>query len=147
MDMSMTDEEIKQYLSQPILARIATSGKANKPLVHPIWFIYENGELIMSTGRDSAKAKNIKANPSVAIAIDSTQGEMRHKGAIFRGKAELSIEEALETTKRIYGKYMKSLEHNKAQTREAIFMGLHKSYWLTQDFLLPRLRDVRLSFF
>jgi nitroimidazol reductase NimA-like FMN-containing flavoprotein (pyridoxamine 5'-phosphate oxidase superfamily) len=110
MDMSMTDVELKKYLSQPILARIATSGKTNKPLVHPMWFIYDDGQLIMSTAKDSAKARNIKANPSVSISIDTTKGEMQHKGTIFRGRAQLINEDVKKTTKRIYNKYMKSLE-------------------------------------
>ncbi len=111
MDMSMSNEEIKEYLSQPIIGRIATSRKNNKPLVHPIWFIYEKDRLIISTGRDSVKANNIRGNSNVSITIDTTQGGLRSKGVLFQGKAKLSTENTLETTKKIYSKYMENLDN------------------------------------
>lgn len=111
MDMSMTDEEIKKYLSQPIIARIATVGDDNKPYIAPVWFIYEEGTLLISTGRSSVKIRNIKANPHVAVAIDTTEGGFKSKGVIFRGKAELDETNTVETARKIYKKYLGSLDH------------------------------------
>ena len=105
MDISMSKEELEQYLSQPLIARIATVGKNQSPNIHPIWFIFEDGVIIMSTGRDSAKIKSIKKNPNIAVAVDSTEGGFQSRGVVFRGHAELLEEDALELTKKIFTKY------------------------------------------
>ncbi|RMF90311.1 MAG: hypothetical protein D6733_04220 [Methanobacteriota archaeon] len=115
MDMSMTEEELEEYLSQPIIARIATVGKSGRPSIAPVWFIYEEGTLVISTGRDSAKIRNIKANRTVAVAIDTTEGGFQSKGVIMRGPAEVEEEGSTEVAKRIYLKYLGSLEHPMAQ--------------------------------
>ncbi|GBE17506.1 pyridoxamine 5'-phosphate oxidase [archaeon BMS3Abin16] len=115
MEMSMTKEEVTEFLSQPILARIATVGMKGKPYIAPVWFIYEEGTLVISTGKDSVKVRNIKNNPAVAVDIDTTEGGFQSKGVIFRGKAEIDETNTTETAKRIYMKYLGSLDHPMAQ--------------------------------
>ncbi len=111
MDISMSEKELGEFLSQPIIARISTVGEDSSSYIAPIWFIHEDGAVVMSTGKDSAKVKNIRGNPNVAVAIDITEGGLKSKGVIFRGKAELIDKNTSEITKRIYRKYMGSLEH------------------------------------
>lgn len=105
MDDSMSKEELGQYLSQPIIARLATIGKDGYPNVHPLWFLYQNEEIIISTGKDTTKTKNIKANPNVGIIIDTVE-ETGLKAVIFRGKADLIDDETKETTKKVLLKYL-----------------------------------------
>lgn len=115
MDISMTQKELGEFLSKPILARIATVGKNSAPHIAPMWFVYENGTLIISTGRDAAKIKNIKNNPAVAVSIDTTEGGFQSGGVILRGKAELVEKDTLEITKKIYKKYLGSLDNPMAK--------------------------------
>ena len=104
MDISMTEKELEEYLSQPIFARIATIGKNNLPNIHPVWFIYEHGTVMISTAKDAAKIRNIRRNPNIAILIDTV--EEAPKGVVFRGQTELVEEDTLEITKRILLKYL-----------------------------------------
>jgi PPOX class probable F420-dependent enzyme len=115
MDISMTQKELEEFLSKPILARIATVGKNSAPHIAPVWFMYENGALIISTGRDAAKIKNIKRNPAVAVCIDTTEGGFQSRGVILRGKAELVEKDTLEITKKIYKKYLDNLDNPMAK--------------------------------
>jgi PPOX class probable F420-dependent enzyme len=110
MDLSMTRGEIEEYLSQPIIARLGTMGKDGYPNVHPLWFIYEDGELIISTMKGSAKIRNIEGNPKAAVAID-TADESQTKGVLFRGKAELVEDESKEITRKILLKYLGTPDH------------------------------------
>lgn len=105
MDLSMSKEEIERYLSEPLVARIATIGKDGYPNVHPMWFIYEGGEIIMGTMSGTAKTKNIRDNQKVGVVID-TAGETETKGVIFRGKADLVEDETKEMTKKILLRYL-----------------------------------------
>ena len=118
MDISMGKEELEDYLSKPLIARIASidsSSKEAKAHIAPVWFIYENGTLLISTGKDSKKVKNIRKNPGVAVSIDTTEGGFKSKGVIFFGRAELIEENAREITERIYMKYLHSLSNPFAQ--------------------------------
>jgi len=84
----MSEKDMEGFLSQPLIARLATVGDG-EPYVAPMWFLYEDGVIVMSTGRDSKKVENIRQNPKVAVAIDTTQGGFAFQGVIVRGRAEL----------------------------------------------------------
>ncbi len=114
----MTHEELEEFLSKPILARIATVGKNCTPHIAPVWFIYDDGAVIIGTRKNTMKIRNIKNNPAVAIAIDTIVGESVSdgaKGAIFKGKAELVEEDTLEIIQKLCKKYLGSLDHPAAK--------------------------------
>ena len=85
IDVSMSENEIKDYLAQPILARIATVDDGRMPNIHPMWFLYEDSRMFMTTPKTAVKIRNIKNNNSVAIAVDTGE-EGNIKGVVFRGK-------------------------------------------------------------
>lgn len=99
----MSEGELNEFLSQPLIARIATIGKNDLPNVHPVWFLYEEGTIMISTGKDSAKVRNIQRNPNIAVVIDTAE-EDANKGVVSRGKAELV--ESDELSKKILLKYL-----------------------------------------
>ncbi len=99
----MSGDELNDFLSQPLIARIATIGKNDLPNVHPVWFFCEEGTIMISTGKDSAKVRNIQRNPNVAVVIDTAE-EDANEGVVFRGKAELV--ESDELSKKILLKYL-----------------------------------------
>jgi len=66
---NMTQKELEEFLASPILARIATVGKDGSQHIAPLWFLYENGTIIISTRKGTTKINNIKNNPAVAISI------------------------------------------------------------------------------
>jgi len=105
--MSMTREEMEEFLSQGHIARIATVKKDGSPHVVPVWFLWEGGELIIVTYPNSVKIKNIKRDNRVAVAIDVPDPG---KGVIVEGTAQLSNDEVKETTRKISAKYMKPEE-------------------------------------
>ncbi|HYB30040.1 MAG TPA: PPOX class F420-dependent oxidoreductase [Solirubrobacteraceae bacterium] len=43
----------------------------------PVWFVVENGRLLIHTGSQSGKAKRIRRNPSVLIAPCTASGRLR----------------------------------------------------------------------
>jgi PPOX class probable F420-dependent enzyme len=105
----MTKKELEQFLSRPLTARIATVGEKNNPYIAPMWFLFEDGEILMSTPKTATKIRNIKNNPEVAVTIDVTEGGFNLKGVIFRGRAALDEEKVLETAKRIFKRYIEDV--------------------------------------
>lgn len=104
----MTPVDIEAFLSQPVLARIATI-RDDRPHVVPMWFTWDGESLWMETGFGFQKHKNLQANPNCAVTIDTTEGGLRFKGVIMEGVAELQTGPesfVRETVERIYRKYL-----------------------------------------
>ena len=57
----------------------------------PVWFVEENGRLLVSTDRNSFKVKRIARDPSVAIASCTASGRLR--GQPIDARAEFLPEE------------------------------------------------------
>lgn len=105
--MSMTEAEMEDFLSQGYLARIATIKQDGSPHVTPVWFLWENGELIIVTYRDSLKIKNIKRDNRVSVVIDTSYPG---KGVIIEGEAGVSSDKVEEMTRKVSAKYVKPEE-------------------------------------
>jgi len=105
--MSMTREEMEEFLSQGHIARIATVKQDGSPHVVPVWFLWEGGELIIVTYPNSVKIRNIKRDNRVTVVIDVPDPG---KGVIMEGTARLSNDGVKEMTHKISAKYMKPEE-------------------------------------
>ncbi len=104
----MTKADIDAYLSEPILARIATV-RGRRPHVVPVWFWWDGTSIWTETGLNFQKHKNLVKNPHCTIVVDTTQGGLRFKGVVLEGRPEL-ITEPLDAVRdivvRIYTKYL-----------------------------------------
>ena len=103
---AMAPEKLKDFLAQPLVARLATVRPDGRPQVVPMWFIYEDGVVYMSTGVEAAKVRHVRRNNRVAITIDVMEAPLKNKGVIIDGRAEIQTDGVLDVTRRIYKKYM-----------------------------------------
>lgn len=65
----MTDEDIKQFFSTPVLMDIATITPEGYPHVTPVWFEYDGIVFRVSTTRERKKARNLMKNQKVGFSI------------------------------------------------------------------------------
>ncbi|ETB30647.1 PPOX class F420-dependent oxidoreductase [Mycobacterium avium] len=69
--MAALSAEVVEFLSAGtrtgMLGYVAADGR---PLVAPIWFVVDDGELAFNTGRGTAKARAIARDSRVVICID-----------------------------------------------------------------------------
>jgi len=104
----LTEEEIESFLKEARTARFCSLNKDGTVHAAPVWFIYENGQIIIITPAASRKAKNVKRNGKVSVLIDIEQAAP--KGVLIYGKAQLryshSRDEYLTEATRLYEKYM-----------------------------------------
>lgn len=94
---AMTDEELVSFFEEAQFARLATINEDGTIHIAPIFFRYDNGQILMATQDPSRKVRNIKRNNNVTVLIDTT--EVPFKGALIYGTAELDYEDVI--TKRI----------------------------------------------
>lgn len=108
---AMTDEELVSFLEQAHFARLGTINEDGTIHIAPIFFKYEDGQILMATQDPSRKIRNIKRDNNVTVLIDTT--DVPFKGALVYGTAELDYEDVI--TKRI-AIFEKRLSREDAET-------------------------------
>ncbi len=66
----MSEQEREEFLKEANVAVLATVGGGERAHAAPIWYLYEDGVFIMSTGRGSQKHRNVEAHPEVTLVVD-----------------------------------------------------------------------------
>lgn len=79
-------------LTEPLIARLATSDQNNQPHVVPVWFAWDGASIWVSSFSNTRKIKDIQQNPKISIAIDVGGATGGSKAVIMEGKAELVVE-------------------------------------------------------
>ena len=86
----MTEKELQSYLKTAKIARICSLNYDGTIHVAPVWYNYDNGEIVIVTPESSRKVKNFKRNSNVTILIDTSDDKAQApKGVIIHGKARL----------------------------------------------------------
>ncbi|MER7008100.1 PPOX class F420-dependent oxidoreductase [Dactylosporangium sp. NPDC000555] len=107
----MTDNEAITFLSQGThTGKLATAGPSGDPHTAPIWFVVEGRDLVFSTGRDSVKGRNLRANPRAALTVDVEQ--FPYHFAAVRGAVEVAEDppDLVGWTTRIARRYVPEAE-------------------------------------
>jgi PPOX class probable F420-dependent enzyme len=102
----MTKEEMQAFLARPLIARLATVRENGSPQLVPMWFLYEDGVMYMSTRTTAAKLKHLQENPRVAVVVDEMVAPTKNKVVTIEGKAQVLNTGVKEMTTKIYHKYM-----------------------------------------
>jgi F420H(2)-dependent biliverdin reductase len=63
---------------------LATSRPTGKPHLTPIWFVFVDDVVWICTGDSAVKARNIKANPMVSIALEDGNAPVVGEGTAHR---------------------------------------------------------------
>src|SRR5215471_4672445 len=102
----MAKEEVSAFLARPLIARLATVRANGTPQIVPMWFLYEDGVMYMSTRTGAAKVKHFKKNPHVAVVVDEMVAPMKNKVVTIEGTVEVLDTGVKEMTTKIYHKYV-----------------------------------------
>ena len=84
--MDATPEQ-QQFLAEANVAVLATVDRRGRAHAAPIWYLYDGGEIIISTGRGSQKHRNVAANPEITVVID--RRTLPYYALMARGAAEI----------------------------------------------------------
>jgi PPOX class probable F420-dependent enzyme len=101
--------EVIEFLSAGtrtgMLGYLASDGR---PLVAPIWFVVDDGQLVFNTGKDTAKGRALQRDPRVVLTVDDPHPPFSF--VQVQGVAELTEDPATlrDMASRIGGRYMGS---------------------------------------
>jgi PPOX class probable F420-dependent enzyme len=69
MPKSPVPVEFRDLLESTELAHLATVDAHGKPQVNPIWFIWDGTHLLLGVQEATAKYRNLRRNPHLAVSI------------------------------------------------------------------------------
>jgi PPOX class probable F420-dependent enzyme len=64
------ERAVRRLLNEPIVW-LTTVNPAGAPVPSPVWFLWEEGEVLMYSRPGTLKLRNIEANPRVTLNLDS----------------------------------------------------------------------------
>ncbi len=69
MPRRLKRSEWERFLRGRRVAVLGTIAADGMPVLTPIWFLYREGRLLMRTGEESVKARNIRRDPRVTVCV------------------------------------------------------------------------------
>ena len=111
----MDRNEVSELLNQPIYLRLAMiNAKDGSPLVHPIWYYYDEEKFYAVSNMMGIKVRSLKKNPDVYFLVDVTD-----RGVRGRAKAKVIDDSsyAKEITAHNLTRYLGSLDSPEAKER------------------------------
>ncbi len=114
MPKPVTESEVNTLLQSKLNIQIATIDEEGYPIIHPIWFLYDNdsGNIYMTTSKMTRKAQSIQRNlDKIYFSIDDEN--IPYKGVKGRAIARISedMQKNLSIVEKINLKYLGTLEH------------------------------------
>jgi general stress protein 26 len=91
MKREMSREEVRKYLSEPHVARLATSDNG-WPHVTPVWFEYDGENFWVPTQATTKKAAHVNKDKRVGILVDTFTepiNKFNIAQVVVKGEAEL----------------------------------------------------------
>src|SRR5512135_1697192 len=83
----LSRQEVADFLSGPVVARVATIDEEGYPYITPVWQEWDGEALWIVPRERSAWVRHIKTNPRIAVSCAQDTGT--YKRVLFRGKAEI----------------------------------------------------------
>ena len=94
----------RTFLEQENVAILATTGPGDRAHAMPVWYIFEDGQIILGAGANSQKRRNIDRNGQATLVID--RREPPYYALMVQGKAEIGPAAPTETRLKIATRYL-----------------------------------------
>ncbi len=105
--LSFSDPHVRAFLTEGTrTGKLSFTSASGQPLVAPVWFIVDGGDLVFNTGKGTAKGRALARDPRTAICVDLEQPP--YAFIQVQGVAELSEDpaELVRTATAIAARYM-----------------------------------------
>jgi PPOX class probable F420-dependent enzyme len=113
--------EVTEFLSAgtrtAMLGYLAADGR---PLIAPVWFIVDNGELVFNTARESAKGRALARDSRVAICVDDPHPPYSFVQVQGIASVQDGAPDLLDIATRIGGRYMGTHRAKEIGRRNAV---------------------------
>lgn len=113
MSVQPPNEHVLQRLQSDSIIWFTTVRPDGRPHTVPVWFLWENGSVILYSRPNNVKVRNLQHNPNVVIALDNTNdGEdvitVEGKAELLPPNAESGLKAVPPAYQQKYGQYIKN---------------------------------------
>lgn len=97
-------DDLAVFLERPLIAKLCSHNPDGTIHVAPMWFRYQDGDVLLGTQEITHKVRNIQGNNQVTLLIDTTEPTLQ--GVIMVGEAELDYDDVITKRVSIFEKYV-----------------------------------------
>jgi hypothetical protein len=87
--IAMTTEERDTFLDEQRVCRVASLGADGSPHVAPLWFVWHDGHLWLSSLTPSQRWTDLNRDPRVAVTVDAGVAYYELRGVELRGRVSV----------------------------------------------------------
>ena len=121
----LDDTEVAELLDSDAVARLATIDADGYPHVTPIWFLWADGLIRLTSYADRPHLDRIRANRRVGLVVDAEaaqrpDGERPNRHVRIIGDAAVAVDTGGEWTRRIRRKYLDAAAAARSTTSERV---------------------------
>jgi PPOX class probable F420-dependent enzyme len=88
-DITMSEEEISDFLSGGHTLQVATIGAGGFPHLAPMWYRFEDGKIVFRSFTKSQKIVNLVRNPKITVLVEDGDSYDMLRGVMINGTATL----------------------------------------------------------
>lgn len=88
-DVSMTPEEIQEFLAGNTILDVATIGPDGWPHLAPMWYVVDEARVVFRSFTKSQKIVNLQRNPNLTVLVETGHEYSRLRGVMIKGTARL----------------------------------------------------------
>jgi hypothetical protein len=86
--IAMSPDEVDAFLAEQRTCRVATVGR-NGPHATPLWFVWQDGALWLTSLSRSQRWTDLQNDPRVAVVVDAGEAYGELRGVELRGRVEV----------------------------------------------------------
>lgn len=88
-DITMTHQEVQEFLSRNTVLQVATIGKDGWPHVAPMWYIMDGDKVVFRSFTKSQKIVNLRRNPRFTALVETGDEYSQLQGVMIQAEARL----------------------------------------------------------
>jgi PPOX class probable F420-dependent enzyme len=103
----LKDELVEALLARRLIANLATVNSDGSPHVVGMWFLWEDGRLLLPTSSRTRKVRNLERDPRATVMIDDSRGGLDLRGVTLVCRAQIARgNDARDVNRRIHLRYL-----------------------------------------
>ena len=99
----LSRREIEAYLARPQVAHLVTVRPDGRPHVAPVWFMWEQGRVLVMADGQAVKVGNIGRSPAVALSV--SDGQRPYRYVVLEGEATVTGDNLAREVERLCVRY------------------------------------------
>ncbi len=88
-DITMTQDEVHEFLAANTVLQVATVGKDGWPHVAPMWYVMDGARVVFRSFTKSQKIVNLKRNPKLTVLVETGDDYSQLRGVMIKAEAKL----------------------------------------------------------